>query len=72
MSYVNPIISAFGGVRPTAAAIDKPVSTVQSWKERGSIPDSHKPEILKVARDLGLGLTEQDFFPHPPQHKGAA
>lgn len=46
-----------------AAALQKPVSTVQSWKARGSIPDSNKPEVLAKAKSLGLGLRPEDFFP---------
>lgn len=64
MSYVDPIIAAFGGVRPMAAHTGYPPSTVQSWKDRNSIPDVHKAAILSVARKLGLALSEVDFFPH--------
>lgn len=63
MSYVSKIIDAFGGVRPMARDIGRPVSTVQSWKDRGSIPDEHKAPVLKVARAKSLGLNEADFFP---------
>lgn len=37
------IIIAFGGLRPTARALDVPVSTVASWKKNG---------IPKWRRDL--------------------
>ena len=63
MSYVTHIIDKFGGVRPMAAAIQKPVSTVQSWKVRGSIPDANKPDVLTRARELKLELRPEDFFP---------
>ena len=46
-----------------ATAIGKKPSTVMSWKARGGIPDTHKPDVLKVASGLGLGLTKEDFFP---------
>lgn len=63
MSYVTPIIEAFGGVRPMAKAINRPTSTVQSWKDRGSIPDDHKPVVLSEAMRRGLDLSPADFFP---------
>jgi hypothetical protein len=66
MSYVEPIIDAFGGVRPMARALGKPASTVQSWKDRGRINDGNKWEILAVANSLGLGLGPADFFPKAP------
>lgn len=79
MSYVDAIVEAFGGVRPMAGAVGRSASTVMSWKARGSIPDSHKPDILAIARGLNLGLSEADFFPvakstdgDPPASEGAA
>lgn len=63
MSYVEPIILAFGGVRALARAINRPVSTVGGWKDRGSIPDPCKPEVLVAAKAAGLRLSEADFFP---------
>jgi hypothetical protein len=63
MSYVDAIIDAFGGVRPMAKATAKPASTVKSWKERGSIPDVHKPQVLRVAVSLGIDLRPEHFFP---------
>jgi hypothetical protein len=63
MNYVSNIIKAFGGVRPAARAIKRPVSTVQSWKDRGSIPDESKGDVLAAAEALGLGLGRADFFP---------
>ena len=63
MSYVRRIIDQFGGVRPMAATIGKPVSTVHSWKMRGSIPDHIKPLILSSAQSEGIDLKPADFFP---------
>lgn len=63
MSYVSKIIETFGGVRPLARAIGRPVSTVQSWKDRGSIPDDHKSAVLITANELGIPLVPADFFP---------
>jgi hypothetical protein len=59
-----------------AAAIRRPVSTVQSWKSRGSIPDDHKGHVLLTAQMLGVALGPVDFFPvqiavNPPQEDAA-
>lgn len=75
MSYVTNIIDAFGGLRPMARALNKPVSTVQSWKVRGSIPDQIKLEIMDEARKRDIPLTPAHFFPtaNPaPQTQGDA
>lgn len=72
MAYVAKIIDAFGGLRPMAKAIEKPVSTVQSWKVRGSIPDASKPEILAKAKAAGIPLSPGDFFPVSDNGRGAA
>lgn len=62
MSYVDNIISKFGGIRPLASRLDCAASTVQSWKVRGSIPDRKKAELLRVAADDGVDLSPADFF----------
>ncbi|HBD92131.1 MAG TPA: hypothetical protein DC061_16995 [Gemmobacter sp.] len=73
MSYVAKIIAVFGGVRPMARTIGQPVSTVQSWKDRESIPDECKVEVLLCANRLGLGIVREDFFPTLPEdQQGAA
>ncbi|HRQ83255.1 MAG TPA: hypothetical protein PKZ97_19240, partial [Azospirillaceae bacterium] len=35
---VERVIERFGGIRPMAAKLDAPVTTVQGWKKRGAIP----------------------------------
>lgn len=67
MSYVDEIIRRFGGVRSMARTIDKPASTVGSWKARGSIPDEHKNDVLSAAKGAGIALKPADFFPHKQQ-----
>lgn len=71
MNYVARIVEAFGGTRAMSRALARPVSTVQSWKDRGSIPDEHKPHVLACATELQLGLTPADFFPHAPSPEAA-
>lgn len=72
MSYVSRIIEAFGGVRPMARAISRPTSTVQSWKDRASIPDRYKPDVLSKAREAGIDIEAADFFPASPANNGVA
>lgn len=78
MNYVSRIVDAFGGVRPMSAAIGKPVSTVHSWKVRGSIPDEAKTAVLTRAHELGIPLRPEHFFPlsdddtDPQTQKGSA
>ena len=63
MSYVDQIVTRFGGVRALARLIGKPVSTVASWKDRGSIPDKEKPTVLGAGNSAGIALKPEDFFP---------
>ncbi|WP_128515257.1 carph-isopro domain-containing protein [Tabrizicola thermarum] len=63
MSYVDVIVSKFGGLRRMALLLERPVSTVQSWKARGSIPDNAKPSVLARAKALGIDLRPEHFFP---------
>lgn len=72
MSYVAHIVQIFGGVRPMARALGRPVSTVQSWKDRQSIPDDHKPEVLRIAHSLGYPIVREDFFPTTESSEDAA
>lgn len=63
MNYVANIISKFGGVRAAASALGRAPSTVQGWKDRGSIPDSEKPVVLSRAISLGIEVEKDDFWP---------
>ena len=64
MSYVDKIVTKFSGLSGLSGATGKPYSAVKSWKDRGSIPDEHKPTILKAALENGIALGPADFFPH--------
>lgn len=55
-SPAEKIIAAFGGIRPMAHKLDAPVTTVQGWKKRGSIPENRHEEILAAARKEGIVL----------------
>ena len=51
------VIERFGGVRPLATALGVPASTVQGWKERGSIPEGRQGEIKRAYAALGQEST---------------
>lgn len=63
MNYAQKIIQKFGGVRALARLMQRPVSTVGSWGDRGSIPDEEKACIMSLSIQQNIGLTAQDFFP---------
>lgn len=52
------IVAAFGGIRPMAAKLGVPVSTVQGWKQRDTIPAGRMAEIRQVAAESGITLPE--------------
>lgn len=65
MTPVARIIDKFGGIRPLARALNRPVSTVQSWKDRGAVPHRRQAELLEYARAHGIELTPAEFFDFP-------
>lgn len=50
------VIDRFGGIRPSAAKLGVPVTTVQGWKNRGRIPENRHALIRDVAARLGVDL----------------
>jgi len=54
----GPIIAAFGGIRPMANKLNVPVSTVQGWKQRDTIPAARMDDIRKVAGENGIILPD--------------
>lgn len=65
------IIARFGGIRPMASKVGVAVSTVQGWRERGSIPAARHREILAVAERHGIAIEAAELaagIPHesPP------
>jgi hypothetical protein len=57
------IIDAFGGIRPMASKLDVPVSTVQGWKQRDSIPGARMDAIRSAAREHGITLPQTEARP---------
>lgn len=50
------IIERFGGLRPMSTKTDIPVTTIQGWKKRGTIPENRMDEILLAARTHNIDL----------------
>ncbi len=50
----EPVITAFGGIRPLANKLDITASTVQGWKNRGVIPQSRADAVFDAARAAGI------------------
>lgn len=51
------IIDAFGGIRPMASKLGIPVSTVQGWKQRDSIPAARMAAVQAAAAAAGISLS---------------
>jgi len=66
------VIKTFGGLTGTAKALEGvtgekvPVSTVQGWKERGTIPQAHWNTLIEAASDAGRVLEYVDFLTEHP------
>jgi uroporphyrinogen-III synthase len=50
----DAVIEAFGGIRPLAGKLDITPSTVQGWKERGTVPEARIDAVLKAAKENGI------------------
>ncbi|GIL40792.1 COG4223 family protein [Roseiterribacter gracilis] len=55
-SATERVIETFGGIRPMAAKLDVPVTTVQGWKKRNAIPRARHADILVAATKHGLAV----------------
>jgi hypothetical protein len=56
MNQAERIIARFGGIRPMAAKLGIAVTTVQGWKERGTIPQPRHAQILAAAEAENITL----------------
>ncbi|MEA1675390.1 carph-isopro domain-containing protein [Nitrospirillum sp. BR 11163] len=58
---VDAIVERFGGIRPMAAKLGIPVTTVQGWKKRGHIPPNRRADLEAAAARLGIPLVASDL-----------
>ncbi len=58
MKNAAEIIERFGGIRPMAAKVGAPVTTVQGWKKRDVIPAARRDDVLKAANENDIDLSD--------------
>ncbi len=58
LKNASAFIERFGGIRPMAAKIGAPVTTVQGWKKRDVIPGTRREDIVKAANENGIDITD--------------
>ena len=51
------VIRALGGIRPAAAKLNMPVTTVQGWKNRGRIPENRQSEVEAALAKHGVDVS---------------
>ena len=52
------IIERFGGIRPMAAKVGAPVTTVQGWKKRDVIPGVRRADVIRAANENSIDITD--------------
>ena len=74
LTNTTAIIEAFGGIRPMANKLDVPVSTVQGWKQRDTIPENRAADIVAAARSHNVDLSGigEHFEPDEDKKSDAA
>lgn len=73
MSKEQTLFDLFGGIRPTARAVDELPQTVAHWKRVGRIPAEKQPHVLAIGLKLGLPITaEHVVFPLGRPHAAYA
>ena len=58
---MTSVIEKFGGVRPMAAKLNVPPSTVKSWDRAGKFPRWRHPQILEAAKVHGIAVRPEDL-----------
>jgi hypothetical protein len=61
LSLPERVILAFGGLTKAAEAIEAPITTVDSWRAKGTIPRWRIEAIRKAAEKAAVALP--DDFP---------
>ena len=60
----------FGQQKRLAAAVGVRESVVSDWRRKNVIPSDRQPLIIRAAREMGLVVLPEDFF--PPELRGRA
>lgn len=55
------VFQKFGGIRPMAAKLNIPSSTVKSWHKKREIPEWRHANIMMVAEQHGIDLCRDEL-----------
>ncbi len=58
LPQADVLIDRFGGIRPMAAKLGVPVTTVQGWKKRNAIPGTRRDDILTAANQHNIAVLD--------------
>lgn len=58
LTDAGAVIDRFGGIRPMAAKMRVPVTTVQGWKKRNVIPGNRRADVLLAAQAHHIDLSD--------------
>ncbi len=58
LKNASVIIERFGGIRPMAAKVGAPVTTVQGWKKRDVIPGVRRADVIRAANENSIDITD--------------
>ena len=62
--FVDHVIEKFGGLHQMARALGhKWPTTVQGWRDRGTIPARHILSVVDAGKRVGLEFSTQDLLP---------
>jgi hypothetical protein len=67
LTPARKIIDRLGGLTKTAGFLSTeekpvPITTVQSWGERGKIPQEHWLTLIEAGKSIGEEIELADFF----------
>ena len=58
---VEIAITAFGGVRALARALNRDPAAVSRWKKSGTVPTNVQKTLLETAWERGIKMTAHDL-----------
>lgn len=57
------IVMKLGGITAVAKYLGVPISTVSSWGRFNRIPEWRQPALMRLALELNVSLSTEDFPP---------
>lgn len=58
IANAGDVIERFGGIRPMAAKMSVPVTTVQGWKKRNVIPGNRRNDVIRAAEANNINIAD--------------